>query len=93
MKSFTLFFLTLTTLFAGGEFLPVDPVTKFDKMDYAITNAKPSPQKPVNQKTTTVKKKKKGCGCGEPAKLLPYNGENIPDAKTFRCILGCVHKF
>ena len=30
--------------------------------------------------------------CGVPAVLLPYNGENIPIAKTFPCtpIKGCI---
>jgi hypothetical protein len=23
--------------------------------------------------------------CGEPAKLLPYNGEDIPEAQTYPC--------
>jgi hypothetical protein len=91
MKPFTLLFLTLSTLFAGGDFLPVDPVTKFEEMDNAIVSAEPIEIQSTVQKPTTTVKKKKDCGCGEPAKLLPYYGENIPDAKTSRCILGCVH--
>ena len=31
--------------------------------------------------------------CGEPAELLPYNGEDLPEAKTYPCpkIDECIH--
>jgi len=32
------------------------------------------------------------CNCGEPAKLYPYRGEDIPFAKTMPCPLnGCAN--
>ena len=32
------------------------------------------------------------CGCGEPAELLPYNGEDIPLAKTEPCLENACQK-
>jgi len=66
MKPILLLISINSFLFSGGDFLLVQKVTKYEKMDNA---------------------KADGCknGCGTPAKLLPYHGENIPIAKTFPC--------
>jgi hypothetical protein len=77
MKIFTLLLSLSFMLFAGGDILPVEPMTKFEQMESDWVN-KMDGYIPTE---TLVK----GDGCLptlEPAELLPYNGENIPDAQT-----------
>jgi hypothetical protein len=65
MKQLVILFLTISTLFAGGNTFPIDIITKYEKIDINLAN---------------------GCEtCGKPAKLLPYNGEDLPEAETFPC--------
>ena len=66
MKLFMLTIVINSFLFAGGDFFPVKELTKYEKMDNAMTDR---------------------CldGCGEPAVLLPYHGEEIPIAITIPC--------
>ena len=49
-----------------------------------ITNSSKAIQYKLIDKSFTL-----NCDCGIPAELLPYNGENIPMAKTMPCLSGC----
>ena len=74
-----LLILTMSAfLFAGGGFTSKD-TTYYKKMDKTYD----VPQIITEDKCET---------CGEPAELLPYNGEDIPMAQTFPCptIKGCL---
>ena len=89
MKIFiTSMFLTLG-LFAGGDILPVDPISKYEKMDHNFNNDVESnyveAKDPIKSFKPTVID---NCvtSCGEPATLLPYYGEDIPTAATELCL-------
>ena len=71
MKLFYMLLLSISALFGGGDILPV-ATPNHDLKEQPIILAI-GPQKP------------KCNDCGEPAELLPYNGEDIPLAKTFPC--------
>ena len=77
MKTITLLLSLTFALIAGGDILPIEPMTKFEKMDNDwISNIDQNIEEEIT----------KGEGCtydGLPAaELLPYNGEDIPDAET-----------
>ena len=77
MKKLYLLPLSGFLLFAGGDIMPVEPMTKFEKMDNEWSNQMDTLEEPLT----------KGEGCFndddiEPAELLPYNNEDIPDAQT-----------
>ena len=84
MKLLIMTIMLSAALFAGGDLLPVDHVSKFEKMDNEFVNNYVNDIdvqnnfKPIiidNCVTT----------CGEPAEIFPYYGENIPLAETFPC--------
>jgi hypothetical protein len=77
MKKIFLSILSSYLLFAGGDILPIEPMTKFEKMDNKWSNQIDTPEETL----------KSGEGCLnidnlEPAELLPYSNEDIPDAQT-----------
>jgi hypothetical protein len=77
MKIIILLISCTFALMAGGDILPVEPMTKFEKMDNDwISN--------VDQKIEEDITKGEGCipGALASAELLPYSGEDIPDAQT-----------
>ena len=79
MKLFIIFTISITILFSGGNF----STSKYKKLY----------QKGTQQKEIVSKHKKMAIGyikpkcqdCGEPAELLPYHGEDLPEAKTYPC--------
>ena len=82
MKFFIMTLFLSFLLFAGGDILPVDPISKYEKMENdfnddrdndIVTSFKPII---IDNCVTT---------CGEPAILLPYYGEDIPTAATELC--------
>jgi hypothetical protein len=78
---FLLILLTLSSfLLAGDVFSTNEAVEHYKQIDKNYDKS---------NKVT-----KKDCDtCGTPAILLPYNGEDIPSAKTFPCssIKGCLN--
>ena len=71
------------TLFAGGDLLTVEPISKYEKMEYAFNNYVDNADIENSFKPTVVD----NCvtTCGEAATLLPYYGEDIPIALTMLC--------
>ena len=81
---FLILLLTMSSL--NGFLLAGDFFSGFEKTSYYKQIDKAYDEPEISQK--------KGCNtCGIPAILLPYNGEDIPMAKTFPCsaIKGCMH--
>jgi hypothetical protein len=62
-----------SALFAGGDILPVEVVTKYEKAEVKVDTRcyKPNIQKCPD--------------CEDVAELCPYNGEDLPIAKTEVC--------
>jgi hypothetical protein len=62
-----------SALFAGGDILPVKVVTKYEKAEVKVDTRcyKPNIQKCPD--------------CEDVAELCPYNGEDLPIAKTEVC--------
>jgi hypothetical protein len=85
MKFLILLVLSLSTIFAGGDIHP----TKVYKKSVAEVYKTQKPKKLAIGYT-----KPKCEDCGEPAELLPYNGEDLPEAETYPCPLvdknGCI---
>ena len=86
MKFFILLTLSLSILFAGGDIRP----TKVYEKSVGETERV---QKPKKLAVGYIKPKCEDCG--EPAELLPYNGEDLPEAETYPCPTadekGCMH--
>jgi len=76
MKQFILLILFASALFAGGDIRP----TKSN-----ISTANDKVRGLSKQKIAVGYVKPKCEDCGEPAELLPYNGEDLPIAETFPC--------
>jgi len=70
MRIFIMTLFLSISLFAGGDILPVDPISKYEKMENTLNNDI------VDNCVTT---------CGKPAILLPYYGEDIPMATITPC--------
>ncbi len=74
MKLFLMMTLLLSSLFAGGDILPVSSENQTNIAQERV---------PI---ILAVGAQKPKCeDCGEPAELLPYYGEDIPMAQTFPC--------
>ncbi len=84
MKFIIISILLSLSLFAGGDILPVDPISKFEKMDNEFANNYVDDRDVENSFKPIVVD---NCvtSCGEPAEILAYHGENIPIAETFPC--------
>lgn len=76
MKFLILLVLSLSTLFAGGDIRPTKVYKKSAGEAYRT-------QKPEKLAVGYIKPKCEDCG--EPAELLPYNGEDLPEAETYPC--------
>ncbi len=91
MKLFFIFILSISSLFAGGDILPVKEYQVKEYTPFEAThNISEKPQ------LLAIGKSRPKCeDCGEPAQLLPYHGEDIPLAETFPCPEeeknGCSH--
>ena len=72
MKLFLSLIIVASALFAGGDILPVRV-------------QKPVVQKPAPQKGCYKPNIKKCPDCEDVAELCPYNGEDLPLAKTEPC--------
>jgi len=84
MKFFIMSIFLSLSIFAGGDILPVDSISKFEKMDNEFVNNYMDDKDVQNSfKPTLVD----NCvtNCGEPAEIFAYHGENIPLAETFLC--------
>ena len=84
MKFVTISIVLSLSLFAGGDILPVDPISKFEKMDNEFANNYWDDRDVENSFKPTVVD---NCvtSCGEAAEILAYYGENIPLAETSPC--------
>jgi len=84
MKFYTMSILLSLSLFAGGDILPVDPISSFEKMDNELVSNYVEDNDAYNSFKPTIID---NCvsTCGEPAELLAYHGEDIPDAATALC--------
>jgi len=72
MRFFSIYIFSISFLFAGGD-IHVDNSIKYkDKTS-------------KYEKLAIGYTKPKCEDCGEPAELLPYNGEDLPEAETFPC--------
>ena len=84
MRFFLIFILSISFLFGGGD-IRVDDTVEYEIYDDI----------PKQEKLAIGYMKPKCKDCGEPAKLLPYNGEELPEAETFPCPpinkKGCIH--
>jgi len=73
MKLLLALMLAGSALFAGGDIMPVKMVTKYEKAE-------------VKAATHCYKPNIKKCpDCEDVAELCPYNGEDLPIAKTEVC--------
>ncbi len=73
MKLLLALMVTGVTLFAGGDIMPVEKVTKYEKAEIRVA-------------TNCYKPNIKKCpDCDDVAELCPYNGEDLPIAKTEPC--------
>jgi hypothetical protein len=84
MKFFLISILSISFLFGGGDI-------RVDKKHIEYKDKAPKYEKLA---IGYIKPKCNG-DCGEPAELLPYNGEDLPEAETFPCPpvneKGCMH--
>ena len=73
MKLILALMIAGSALFAGGDIMPVEVVTKYEKAEVRVD-------------TRCFKPNIKKCpDCDDVAELCPYNGEDLPIAKTEVC--------
>ncbi len=73
MKLILALMIAGSALFAGGDIMPVEVVTKYEKAEVRVD-------------TRCYKPNIKKCpDCEDVAELCPYNGEDLPIAKTEVC--------
>jgi len=73
MKLLLALMIAGSALFAGGDIMPVERMTKYEQADVRIA-------------TKCYKPNIKKCpDCEDVAELCPYNGEDLPIAKTEPC--------